>query len=72
MAWMRPIDARGQQIVNTDGLGQALVDLARDQTHLGKVFEDELFALLLGHGVGLIVISRCRQSRLLYLVVPAT
>jgi hypothetical protein len=25
------------------------------------VFEDELFALFLGHGFGLIVISRCRQ-----------
>jgi hypothetical protein len=29
------------------------------------VLEDELLTLLLGHGIGLIKISRCRQSRLL-------
>jgi hypothetical protein len=38
------------------------VNLARDETHLGQVLDDEPLALVIGNYVGLVIVSRCRHS----------
>ena len=56
-----PNHSGGQQIFEADGIRHALMDLARDQTHLRHMRQNQLLPLLFGNGVGRIVISDCRQ-----------